>query len=232
MDNKKLIIIGIIVLIIAAGIILVMLTSTNYERIEITPNGTSIEVPFNKTEYDGEIESVKIWNWDKGILITYNSHEDENLIKITELGFNATTELIKKAEKQEIDGLTCYVINADELLEIHVFDIIKVNYNGKFYCIPLSNETTHDNILICCNDQNQAIHMAKSVQYKNVYPDNNNLDNTISTVKNLTGDLQSITNYTNNANLSRVKSTVEEKIGVNLDDAKSEIEQYTGKLPI
>ena len=232
MDNKKLIIIGIIVLIIAAGIILVMLTSTNYERIEITPNGTSIEVPFNKTEYDGEIESVKIWNWDKGILITYNSHEDENLIKITELGFNATTELIKKAEKQEIDGLTCYVINADELLEIHVFDIIKVNYNGKFYCIPLSNETTHDNILICCNDQNQAIHMAKSVQYKNVYPDNSNLDNTISTVKNLTGDLQSITNYTNNANLSRVKSTVEEKIGVNLDDAKSEIEQYTGKLPI
>lgn len=232
MDNKKLIIIGIILLIIAAGIILVMLTSTNYERIEITPNGTSIEVPFNKTEYDGEIESVKIWNWDKGILITYNSHEDENLIKITELGFNATTELIKKAEKQEIDGLTCYVINADELLEIHVFDIIKVNYNGKFYCIPLSNETTHDNILICCNDQNQAIHMAKSVQYKNVYPDNSNLDNTISTVKNLTGDLQSITNYTNNTNLSRVKSTVEEKIGVNLDDAKSEIEQYTGKLPI
>ena len=45
MDNKKMIIIGIIILIIAAGIILVMLTSVNYERIEITPNGTSIEVP-------------------------------------------------------------------------------------------------------------------------------------------------------------------------------------------
>ena len=36
MDNKKIIIIGIIILIIAAGIIILMLTSVNYERIEIT----------------------------------------------------------------------------------------------------------------------------------------------------------------------------------------------------
>uniref|UniRef100_UPI0025EE4B6D hypothetical protein n=1 Tax=uncultured Methanobrevibacter sp. TaxID=253161 RepID=UPI0025EE4B6D len=112
-------------------------------------------------------------------------------------------------------------------------DIIKVNYNGKFYCIPLSNETTHDNILICCNDRDMAVHMAKSVQYKNVYPENTDLDNTISTVKNITGDLQSRANdYVNNTNLSEIKSTVEEKTGINLDDAKTEIEQYTSKLPI
>ena len=233
MDNKKIIIIGIIVLIIVAGVIFVMLTSVNYERIDITPNGTTIEVPANQTEYDGNFEGAKIWNWKNGMLVTYNNHEDPNFLQVTELGFTALNELIKNGEKQNIDGITCYVINADELLEIHIFDVIKVNYNGKFYCIPLANETTHDNILICCNDKDIAVHMAKSVEYKKVYPDNTDLDDALSTVENMTGDLQSKANdYANNANLSEVKSTVEEKTGVNLDDAKNTVEQYTGKLPI
>jgi hypothetical protein len=231
MDNKIIIIIGIIILIIAAGIVLVMFNSDNYDRIEITPNGTTIEVPGNnQTKYDGDVESAKIWNWDEGILVTYNSHADKNLIKVTELGFNALNELIKNGEKQNVDGFTCYVINADELLQIQLFDTIKLNYNGKFYCIPLTNETTHDNILICCKDKDVAVHMAKSVKYKNVYPDDVAINNTISTAENITVDL--LTNYTNDTNLTKVKSTVEEKTGVNVDDAKTEIEKYTGKLPI
>lgn len=233
MDNKKAILIGAILLIVAVVAILLMLTSVSYDRIYITPNGTSIEVPSNQTKFDGNMEGAKIWHWDKGILVTYNSHGDKNLIKVSELGFNALNEMIKNGEKQNIDNITCYVINADDLLEIHLFDIIKVNYNGKFYCIPLSNETTHDNIIICCNDRDMAIHMAKSVQYKNVYPDSTELDNTIDTVKNLTGDLQSKANdYANNTNLNNVKSEVEEKTGVNLDDAKSAIDEITGKIPV
>lgn len=232
--DKKTIIFGIIILVIAAGIILVMLTSVDYDRIEITPNGTSIEVPGNnQTKYDGDIESAKVWNWDDGLLVTYNSHEDPNFIKVTELGFDTLKDLIKHGKKQNIDGFTCYVINADELLEIHLFDIIKVNYNGKFYCIPLTNETTGDNILICCKDKDMAVHMAKSAQYKNVYPNSTYLQINISEAENITGDLLSKANdYANNTNLSEVKSAVEEKTGVKLDDAKTEIEQYTGKLPI
>ena len=182
MDNKKIIIIiGIILLIIIAGVIIVMLTSVQYEKIDITPNGTTIEVPANQTKYNGNVEGAKIWNWNNGILVTYNSHEDQSIIKVSELGFNTLNNLIKNGERQDIDGFTCYVINADQLLEIHIFDIIKVNYNGKFYCIPLSNETTHDNIIICCNDKNMAVHMAKSVQYKNVFPEKTD---TLSTKKN------------------------------------------------
>ena len=49
MKNKKMIIVGIIILIIAVSVILVMLTTVNYEKIEITPNGTTIEVPANQT---------------------------------------------------------------------------------------------------------------------------------------------------------------------------------------
>jgi hypothetical protein len=75
-----------------------------------------------------------------------------------------------------------------------------------------------------------AVHMAKSVHYKNVYPANTALDNTINAASNMTGDL--LSNYTNNTNLSKIKTAAEEKTGVNLDDAKNEIEKYTGKLPI
>ncbi|WP_298525619.1 hypothetical protein [uncultured Methanobrevibacter sp.] len=229
MDNKKIIIIGVILLIVIAGVVIFMLTSVNYDRIDITPNGTTMEVPSNQTEYDGDVESAKIWHWNNGILVTYNSHEDPNFIKVTELGFNALNDVIKNGEKQEIDGFTCYVINADELLEIHIFDVIKVNYNGKFYCIPLENETTHDNILICCNNRDMAVHMAKSVEYKNVYPESTDLETTLSTVENITGDLSSKVNDTT---LNNIKSSVEEETGVNLDDARNTIEQYTGKLPI
>lgn len=220
-------------LIVAAGVILLMLSSVHYERIDITPNGTSIDVPANQTKYSGNVEGAKIWNWDNGILVTYNNLEDRNIIKVSELGFNTQKEVIKNGEKENIDGFTCYVINADELLEIRIFDIIKVNYNGKFYCIPLSNETSHDNLIICCNDKNMAVHMAKSVEYKKVFTENSNLDNAISTVENMTGSLQSKANdYVNNTNLSKIKSTVEEETGINLDNAKTTIEQYTERLPI
>ena len=123
--DKKIIIIGIIILILAAGVFLLILTSTNYERINITPNGTSIEVPYNQTQYDGILEVPKYGNWNSGVLVTYNSHEDENIIKLTEFGFNTLSEIIKNEYNQNIDDFTCYVINADELLEISMFDVIK-----------------------------------------------------------------------------------------------------------
>ena len=131
MDKKKIIIIGLILLITACALI-VLLTSVNYERIYITPNGTSIEVPANQTEYSGNVEGAKIWNWDNGMMVTYNNHEDPSFIQVTELGFSGLNSIIKNGEKQNIDGVTCYVIDADELLEIHIFDVIKVNYNANF----------------------------------------------------------------------------------------------------
>ena len=225
-------IIAAIILVIVAAILFVMLTYQQYERIEITPNGTSMDVPFNQTKYAGEVESAKIWNWKNGILVTYNSYEDGSLIKVGEMGFNTLKQIIENGEKQDIDGYTCYVINADEVLKISIFDIIKVNYNGKFYCIPLSNQTTHDNILICCNNKDIAVHMAKSVEYKNVFPNKAGLNDTLASIENMTGELESKANdLANNTNLSEIQSKVEEA-GINLDNVKSSVEQYSGKLPI
>lgn len=193
MNNKKIIIIGIIACILIFAIALMLLSSANYERIDITPNGTSIEVPVNKTEYVGELEGIKVWKMDNGALITYNSHEGINSFQLTDLSFNAIQDIIKKGEMQNIDGFTCYVLNADELLEVHLFDIIKVNYNGKLYFIPLNNETTQDNIIIFSNDQDMALHMAKSVQYKNVYPNATSSDNSNITMEQIAEDLLSNT---------------------------------------
>ena len=232
MDNKKMMIITAIILVIVAAVLFVVLTYQQYERIEVTPNGTSMDVPYNQTKYAGEVESAKIWNWKNGILVTYNSYEDDSLIKVGEMGFNTLNQIIENGEKQNIDGYTYYVINADEVLKISIFDIIKVNYNGKFYCIPLSNQTTHDNILICCNNRDIAVHMAKSVEYKNIFPEKTGLNDTLSNIKNMTGDLQSKANaLANNTNLSGIQGKLEET-GISLDNVKSEVEQYTGKLPI
>ena len=186
MDNKKIIIIIGILLLIVVGAFLVMLTSPNYERLEITPNGTSIDVPIDKTDFGGDFEGVKIWYWDNGVLIAHNNHEGEGVIKLIGLSFNTINELIKAGKMENMDGFTCYVINASDLVDINLYDIIDVKYSGEFYCIPLSNGNSQDNIIICCNDKDTALHMARSVQYKNVYPDDIDLDDVISTVKNIT----------------------------------------------
>lgn len=199
MDNKKIVIIGVLLLIIVGVILLILLNTANYEKIEITPNGTSIEVPANQTEYRGEVSGIKIWNWDKGVLITYNSHED-SVIKVGQLSFNTINELIDNSPMEEADGFTCHVINADELLEISIFDIVKLNYNGKLYCISTSNSSSQDNIIICCDNKDMAVHMANSIVYKNVYPNDSNSNsinlsidsNTInSTIDTITEEIQS-----------------------------------------
>lgn len=214
MDNKKIILIGVIILIIAAAVAFIILTTVNYERIDITPNGTSIDVPANQTKHFADIQGLDVWKWNDGILVTYNNHDDQNNIKLSGMSFKAMKDLIENGYMEKIDNFTCYTINADDLLEIHIFDVIKVNYNGKFYCIPLSNESTYDNLIICCKDKNMALHIAKSVVYKKVYSNDDTLDHAISTAENMTGDLKSkAEDYVNNVNLTEVKSTIENKAG-------------------
>lgn len=198
MDNKKLIIIGIVLLIVVGAALAIVLSSPNHERIEITPNGTSIEVPGNnQTEFCGEFEGVKIWYWDSGVLVTYNNHEGDGVIKLIGLSFNTINELIKAGDVLNMDGFTCYVINAEDF-GIKLKDLINVDYSGEFYCIPLSNATTHDNIIICSIDKNAAVNMARLVEYKNVYPDDIDLEDVVSTVENITDSLENVTNSVEN----------------------------------
>ena len=212
MDNKKAILIGIILLIAASVIIVMLMNSVQYERIEITPNGTSIDVPANQTEYKGNIDGVKIWNWEDGALLSYNSHAGN--IPLTDVGFNGLEEIVKKGKMETVNNITCYVLDADELLQIRLFDIIQINYNGKFYFIPLSNETTHDEIIICSKDKNIALHMAESVKYKNVYPNKTYWENAKTQIEETGQDLLNKTNdITNNTNINNTKTQIEDMAG-------------------
>lgn len=172
METKYLIIMGILILVIcvlAGALYLVMTGSEGYERIEISSNGTSIEVPANQLNYLGDTDGVKYWNWDDGALVTYNSQEGNNALELDgALGFYAIKELVQKGNSENIDGFTVYKLDANE-----ISNSVKTNVKGDFYCIHLSNETTHDNIVICCKDKDVALHMAKSVQYKSANTDNN-----------------------------------------------------------
>lgn len=165
METKNLIIIGILLVIICllAGAIFGTLTnSVNYERIEIVPNGTSIEIPTNDVKYLGDKEGVKFWNWSNGVLITYNSQEGSNAVELSgALGFYAIKELVRSGNSENIEGFTVYQLNGQQLSNSNV------SVNGDvFYCIHLVNETTHDNIIICCKDKDVALHMAKSIKYR------------------------------------------------------------------
>ena len=198
MDSKKIVIIGVLVLIVVAVILVMFTTSqSSYETTNITPNGTSIEIPNSQMEYSGEYEGVKIWYWDNGLLVTYNNHEGSGVIQLIGLSFNTLNELVKYGEMQNMDGFTWYVINASDL-NIHLSDIVNTNFTGKFYCIPLTNGDTQDNIIIFCNDKDTALNMAKSVQYKKVYQDDVGMDEVISTVENLTGNSSNTNASTNN----------------------------------
>lgn len=164
MDNKKIIIIGALILIICiVAVTTITLTTVNYDRIEITPNGTSIEIPTNNMEYLGDTAGVKIWKWNYGALVTYNSQEGNNTTALVgSLGFNAIKEMVQAGTKEDVNGITIYRIDAREL-----YNSLKIDVNGRFYCIDIVNETTHDNIIICSNDRDTVLHMAQSIEYKN-----------------------------------------------------------------
>lgn len=167
MENKNIIIIAVLAIIIcvlAGGIYAMMNSSVDYERIEITPKGTSIEVPTANAKYEGEINETgcKLWTFKQGGLTTFNSEEAMNARGLSGLGgaigIKAIEEIIQsQGEKQETDGFTVYKISGEKL---------NISGRAEMYCIITGNNTTHDNIIIATDNIDITLHMAKSIQYK------------------------------------------------------------------
>ena len=75
MENRDKILIAILVISICAltcAIFISLSNSISYERIELVPNGTSIEIPTSQAKYLGEEYGIKMWNWSDGVLISFN----------------------------------------------------------------------------------------------------------------------------------------------------------------
>lgn len=163
MENKKIMLLVVLILIIcvAAGVILT-LNTIQYERVEISPNGTSIEIPTDHREYVGDVSGVNCWKWNYGILLSYDDSAVNNSINFSgiSIGFDMVEKLIKQNIKTNIDGYEVYMLDSNTLESI-----VKMDIDGKFYCIFL-DDANHDTVVVCCNDKDVAVHMAHSINYK------------------------------------------------------------------
>ena len=190
METKKIIIIGILLIIICAlagALIGLVSHNTQYERVEIVPNGTSIEIP-DDAKYLGNTSGVKFWNWSNGALVSYNSHEGNNIIELSgALGFYAIKELVRTGNAETIEGVTIYELTGEQLSDVNI-----QNKHDKFYCVHLSNNTTHDNIVICCKNKNILMHIVASIQYKvNSAINSTNNNNETTTTSNPSNNIKS-----------------------------------------
>lgn len=192
METKNIVIIAVlaITICIIAGATFGLLTkSVNYERIELMPNGTSIEAPANELKYEGEVNEsgAKLWTFKQGSLMTFNSEEAINARGLYGLGgavgIKAINDMVLNhfEKREEIDGFTVYTIDGEKL---------GIEGRGIMYCIITKNDDTHDNIVIITDSKDITLHMAKSIQYKsaNITNTNSNEASTASTSTHNTTD--------------------------------------------
>lgn len=176
------VLLAVIACILAVALFGALANSVTYERIEIIPNGTSIEIPTDEAKYDGEMNETgaKQWTFKQGSLVTYNSEEAIDARGIYGLGgamgFKTINDMILNhfEKREEIDGFTVYTIDGAKL---------GIEGRGLMYCIITGNNDTHDNIIITADNKDIALHMAKSIHYENANISNttSNGDNTVST---------------------------------------------------
>lgn len=206
METKKLIIIGALVIIICVllgALFGILSQNTQYERIEITPNGTSMEIPTDNATYAGEINNTgaKLWTFKQGTLTTYNSEEAANARGLYSLGGALGIKEIKDMvlnhfeKKETIEGYTVYTLDGDTM---------DIPGRDKVYVIETGNDTTHDNIIIATDNKDITLHIAKSIQYKTS-------NSTNTTNLNVTNNEPTATNNpsTNNVTSSNEKSNEE-----------------------
>lgn len=162
MNNRNFIIvlIAVILCIIAGTVLLTSMSTVNYERIEITPNAT-MDVPSNQLKDYGDTLGVKLWKWNNGVLITYTGSGNNSTGLAGTLGLGMIKKLAGVGEVKNIDGFNVYSVGESEIP-----DSLKMYVKGNIYTISIVNDDAHDNILICCQDKDVALHMAKSVQFK------------------------------------------------------------------
>ena len=211
MERKHLIIISLLVIIIfiLIGALFSVLTHNEYERIEVVPNGTSMELPINNlTNYsDVPTKGFKIWSFEQGNITSFNTKEvkarfhgtnfysEKGLDEFNEL---KNTILKNYEETDKINEYYIYTVNSEILGDV----------DGKtMYVIFLcSNDKTGDNIIIMADNKDITLNIAKSVDlkmgdlsvYKAEYTEWVETSPTVPITKNNDGSLLHEEDYANN----------------------------------
>lgn len=153
MDNRKVIIIALIaVIVVLGGLIAYSLFTQNqvqYQTIAVS-NATTMEVPVSKNStFFNDALGIKYYQDDKsGVqVISWNGQEQASA--------KGAVNIASQFEKQKA-GTTQSIENG-----------VSVYENKKLRCfiIEVKNATTNDNIIIVAKDKNVALHMLKSIKF-------------------------------------------------------------------
>ena len=168
MEKKNLIIIIAlaIIILILCGALFGVLSQTEYEKIEVVANGTTMEVPTNNLTDLGDAlgDGCKIWTFEQGGIVSFNTIEAENTKDASSYqdGIDEFKEVVDPIinnyeEKENIDGYTVYTMKGETLGHPD---------EGTLYVIMCENQGTGDNVVIMTDNKDITLHIAKSVEFK------------------------------------------------------------------
>lgn len=151
--NKQYIVIALIVLIIALGSVLgyMMFFHVDYERVNVS-SGTTIEVPkYDDVSWSDE-EGIKLYSCPSKGVVMQSVNSQENLSIGGAIAYAAIRDAI--------------VENATSVELYKGYDIRQRTINGTdFYVVSISNNESHDNILILSKNLDILKHMIDSIKF-------------------------------------------------------------------
>ena len=172
MDQKYIIIIIAAVLLCGVAAYFLFADTTEYTRIDLGENGTSIEVPKNmKTQSNYTALGVMVLKNDNTIVVSFNSAKNglESLIDF---------DTVKK---------TLFKNDSERNVTLKDPSIAGYTLKGEYTAAYASNNTTQDNIIVISKDKRIANHIIDSIQWKTPLKAETDIQNkTLNIIKNIT----------------------------------------------
>ena len=151
--NKKYIIIALVALILALGSVFgyMVMFHVDYERVHISST-TTIEVPKYDDVSWSEEEGIKLYSCPSKGVVMQSVNSQENLSLAGAIAYAGIR-----------DGI---IENSTSVELYHGYDIRLRTINGTdFYVVSISNNETHDNILILSKNLDILKHMIDSIEF-------------------------------------------------------------------
>lgn len=171
MDQKYIIIIIAAVLLCGVAAYFLLADTTEYTRIELGENGTSIDVPKNMvTKSNYTALGVMVLKNDNTIVVSFNSAKNglESLIDF---------DTVKK---------TLFKNDSERNITLKNPRIAGYTLQGEYTAVYASNNTTHDNIVVISKNKMIANHIIDSIQWRTMPKAETYVQNQTSNIKNIT----------------------------------------------
>ena len=150
MNQKYIIIIIAAVLLCGAAAYFMLADTTQYTRIALAENATTIEVPENMvTQSNYTALGLLVLKNDNTLVVSFNG-EKSGLGGLVD--FDAIKNTIFK--------------NGETNVTLKDPGIAGYTLKGEYTAVYASNDTTHDNIIVVSKDKNTAGHIIESIQWK------------------------------------------------------------------